>query len=264
MSRTSARFSPLRILPVLAAFAALASILALALGYAPPLRSAVTGAFVCVSGEDVVKVYGVGAGGVPGASPDVVRAIFGRHPRSLAARGSEVYVAVLDAGNRTTAVSADDVRLGGGPPPPSPPLKSGLPLPPDVGLIVQKVGADWVDERPASVKTWNTSIPYDLPDQDVTVLDAGTGDVVRTVPDVGTNLFNVAAAPASRHLYVTNTEALNRTRFEPNLRGRFLRNRITRIDAGGLGAVTPWHLNAHVVYDTIPGPPEEKDRSLSA
>jgi len=27
--------------------------------------------------------------------------------------------------------------------------------------------------------------------------------------------------------------------------------------------VTPWHLNAHVVYDTIPGPPGEKDLSLA-
>jgi DNA-binding beta-propeller fold protein YncE len=371
MSRTSARSTALRILPLLAAFLALATIVALDLGYAPPLRSAVSAAsdfanfeslpvhplaitpdgtrllalnipdarlevfnigigglvsagevfvglepvsvaalndsiawvvnqlsddvsivnlnsmrvtatsrvgdeptdvafagspkraFVCVSGEDAVKVYSVGVGGVPAASPDVVRAIFGRHPRALAARGSEVYVTVLDAGNRTTALSAAEVRTGGGPPPPNPPLKSGLPLPPEVGLIVQKVGASWVDERPASVKTWNTVIPYDLPDQDVAVLDAGSGAIVRTVSDVGTNLFNVAVAPGSGNLYVSNTEAQNRTRFEPNLRGRFLQNRITRIDAGGVGAVTPWHLNAHVVYDTIPGPPGEKDLSLA-
>ncbi|HYJ33866.1 MAG TPA: FlgD immunoglobulin-like domain containing protein, partial [Candidatus Binatia bacterium] len=33
--------------------------------------------------------------------------------------------------------------------------------------------------------------------------------------------------------------------------------------AGGLGAVTPWHLNAHIVYDAIPGPPGEKALSLA-
>ncbi|HET7496824.1 MAG TPA: FlgD immunoglobulin-like domain containing protein [Candidatus Eisenbacteria bacterium] len=218
-------------------------------------------AFVCVSGEDAIKVYSLA--GEAGTTLDLVRPVFGRHPRALAARGGEVYVAVLDAGNRTTTLSATEVQSGGGPPPPNPPLKAGLPAPPAVGLIVQKVGNDWVDERPASVKTWNTFIPYDLPDQDVVVLDAASGAVLRTVSGVGTNLFDVAAASGTGDLYVSNTEAQNRTRFEPNLRGRFLRNRLTRIDAGGLGAVTAWHLNAHVVYDTIPGPAGEKALSLA-
>ncbi len=218
-------------------------------------------AFVCVSGEDAVKIYSLA--GASGTVLDQVRPIFGRHPRSLAARAGEVYVAVLEGGNRTSVLSAAEVQGGGGPPPPNPPLKPGLPAPPAVGLIVQKVGADWVDERPASVKTWNAAIPYDLPDQDVVVLDAASGAPLRTVADVGTNLFDVAVAPASGNLYVTNTEALNRTRFEPNLKGRFLRNRLTRINAGGVGAVTPWHLNSHVVYDTIPGPAGEKDLSLA-
>ena len=218
-------------------------------------------AFVCVSGEDAVKIYSLS--GESGASLDATTPVFGRHPRALAARGNEVYVAILDAGNRTTTLSAATVQAGGGPPPPNPPIKAGLPAPPATGLIVQKVGNDWVDERPASVKTWNSVIPYDLPDEDVSVIDAGSGAVLRTVSDVGTNLFDVTVAPLSGNLYVTNTEALNRTRFEPNLRGQFLRNRLTRIGAGGLGAVTPWHLNTQIVYDTIPGPPSEKALSLA-
>ncbi|HYJ32423.1 MAG TPA: hypothetical protein VE326_04325, partial [Candidatus Binatia bacterium] len=180
-------------------------------------------AFVCVSGEDAIKIYSLS--GEAGTTLDLVRPVSGRHPRALAARGGEVYVAVLDAGNRTTTLSASEVQAGGGPPPPDPPLKAGLPPPPAVGLIVQKVGNDWVDERPASVKTWNAFIPYDLPDADLIVLDAGSGSVIRTVSGVGTNLFDVAAAAPTGDLYVTNTEALNRTRFEPNLRGSFLRNR---------------------------------------
>jgi len=219
-------------------------------------------AFVCVSGEDAVKIYSVT--GTSGISLDAVRPIFGRHPRSLAASGNEVYVAVRDAGNRTTTLSAAEVAGGGGLPPPNPPKSQSLPAAPAVGLIVQKVGGDWVDERPAATKTWNSAIPYDLPDKDVAVLDASTGAELRTVTDVGTTLFNIAVAPGSGNLYVTNTEAQNRTRFEPNLRGRFLLNRVTRIGQGGVGAVTPWNLNTHVVYDTLPGPAGEKELSLSA
>jgi len=219
-------------------------------------------AFVCVSGEDAVKIYSVN--GITGITLDLVRPIFGRHPRSLAVRGGEVYVAVRDAGNRTTVLSTAEVAAGGGPPAPNPPKKPALPDAPAVGLIVQKVGPDWVDERPASAKTWNSVIPYDLPDKDVAVLDASSGNELRTVSDVGTTLFNIAVAPGSGDLYVTNTEAVNRTRFEPNLRGRFLFNRVTRVGQGGTGTVTPWHLNSHVVYDTLPGPAGEKDLSLSA
>lgn len=217
-------------------------------------------AFVCVSGEDAVKLYDL----VNPAAPtlNTVRPIFGRHPRSLAARANEVYVGILDAGNRTTIISANNVQSGGGPAPPSPPRKLTSAAP-NVGLIVQKVGTDWVDERPASQKTWNSIIPYDMPDRDISVLDANTGALLRTVSDVGTNLLNLAVAPGSGNVYVTNTEAFNRTRFEPNLRGRFLQNRISRIGPGGLTPSAIWHLNTHITYDTIPGPDFEKDLSLS-
>jgi DNA-binding beta-propeller fold protein YncE len=104
-------------------------------------------AFVCVSGEDAVKVYDLTDPLAPTLA--VNRPIFGTHPRALAARGNEVYVGVLDAGNRTTIVSANQVQAGGGPPPPSPPRRLTSAAP-EVGLIVQNVGGDWVDERPAS------------------------------------------------------------------------------------------------------------------
>ncbi|MGH7680451.1 MAG: hypothetical protein ACRENN_00520, partial [Candidatus Eiseniibacteriota bacterium] len=217
-------------------------------------------AFVCVSGEDAVKLYDLVNPEAP--TLNTVRPIFGRHPRSLAARGNEVYVGILDAGNRTTVVSATDVQNGGGPAPPNPPRKLTSAAP-NVGLIVQKVGNDWVDERPASQKTWNSVIPYDMPDRDISVLDANSGALLRTVSDVGTNLFNLAVAPGSGNLYVTNTEANNRTRFESNLKGRFLQNRISRIGLGGTTPSTIWHLNTHIAYDTIPGPDFEKDLSLS-
>jgi DNA-binding beta-propeller fold protein YncE len=217
-------------------------------------------AFVCVSGEDAVKVYDLTDPLAPTLALN--RQIFGTHPRALAARSNEVYVGVLDAGNRTTIVSASQVQAGGGPPPPSPPRRLTSAAP-EVGLIVQNVGGNWVDERPASQKTWNSVIPYTLPDRDIHVLDANSGALLRTVSDVGTNLFNLTVAPGSGNVYVTNTDAFNRTRFEPNLRGRFLQNRISRIGPGGTLPSNAWHLNSHIVYDTIPGPSFEKDLSLS-
>ena len=219
-----------------------------------------TRAFVCVSGEDAVKLYDLVNPEAP--TLNTVRPIFGRHPRSLAVRGNEVYVAVLDAGNRTTIIGENTVTANGGPPPPNPPRKLTSAAP-DVGLIVEKIGGNWVDERPASQKTWNSVIPYDMPDRDVHVLDANSGALLRTISDVGTNLLNVAVAQGSGNVYVTNTEAFNRTRFEPNLRGRFLHNRLTRIGPGGAVPSATWHLNTHITYDTIPGPDFEKDLSLS-
>ncbi|HEU4726130.1 MAG TPA: FlgD immunoglobulin-like domain containing protein [Candidatus Eisenbacteria bacterium] len=217
-------------------------------------------AFVCVGGEDAVKIYSLTGGG---ATLDATQPIFARHPRSLAVNGPEVWVAALDAGNRTTILSAAEVQAGGGPPPSSQPR--WIPPPPDgpaapaVGLIVQYVGGNWVDERPASEKTWNAFIPYTLPDHDVTVLSAATGGILRTVSDVGTNLFNLTAV-ASGNVYVTNTEAFNRTRNEIDVMGRFAQNRVTRVSGA---VVTPWHLNSHIDYNTIPGPPQERALSLS-
>ncbi|MBI4363791.1 MAG: T9SS type A sorting domain-containing protein, partial [Candidatus Latescibacteria bacterium] len=64
-------------------------------------------------------------------------------------------------------------------------------------------------------------------------------------------------------LYVTNTEAFNKTRFIPNVVGRFAQNRVTLIASGGAGAVTAMHLNSHIDYAVSPGPQSERDLSLA-
>ena len=223
-----------------------------------PLR-----AFVCVSGEDQVKAFDP-ATLLPAFSPTP---IFGRHPRALAVGGggTRVYVTVLDGGNRTTTVGAKAVTALGGPSPPNPPKDPSLPAAPAVGVIVQWDGAHWVDDGVPTPKIWDAAIPpgFSLPDVDVAILDASTGAVTSTISGVGTNNFNIAVDPASATLYVTNTEASNRTRFEPNLSGRFVQDRITLIASGGAGAVTPVHLNAHINYAVSPGPQSERDLSLA-
>ena len=220
-------------------------------------------AFVCVSGEDLVKAFDPGTL-APAFAPTP---IFGRHPRALAVGGggTQVYVSVLEAGNRTTIVGAQKVTANGGPSPPNPPKDPSLPAAPAVGVIVQWDGTHWVDDGQPTPKIWDAAVPagFSLPDVDVAVLSANTGAVSSTVSGVGTNSFNIAVDPSSATLYVTSTDAANRTRFEPNLRGRFLKDQVTLIGSGGAGPVTPVHLNSHINYLVSPGPQSERDLSLA-
>jgi YVTN family beta-propeller protein len=220
-------------------------------------------AFVCVSGEDAVKTFDL-ATLVPALAPIP---IFGRHPHALAAGGggSQVYVTILEAGNRTTIVRATSVSALGGPSPPNPPKDSALPPAPAVGVVVQWNGSHWIDDGQPAPKTWDAGVPagFALPDVDVAVINANTGAVSGSVSDLGTNNFNIAIDPTSATLYVTNTDASNRTRFEPNLKGRFLKNQVTLVGSGGAGPVTPVHLNSHINYGSSPGPQSERDLSLA-
>ena len=59
--------------------------------------------------------------------------------------------------------------------------------------------------------------------------------------------------PATGDIWVSNTEALNVIRFEPELRGHFMDNRLTRI-AQGSGAPTVFDLNPGIDYETLPNP----------
>jgi YVTN family beta-propeller protein len=218
-------------------------------------------AFVCVSQEDAIKIYD------PAnlASPPVVVPLFGSDPRALAtnASGTAVYAAIFEGGNRTSILGEDEVVAGGGPPPPNPPKLPSLPAAPDVGLIIRWNGANWVDET--GTKNWNTvvPIPYTLPDNDVAKLDANAASPAPAYfSGAGTLNFGITANPATGLLYVTNSEAFNLTRFEPNLRGRFAQNRVTIVDPSS-GVVTPVHLNPHINYDISPGPASEIALSLS-
>src|SRR5205085_2547383 len=124
-------------------------------------------AFVCVSGEDQVKSFDPATlAGAFAPTP-----IFGRHPRALAVGGggSQVYVGVLDAGNRTTIVPARTVTALGGPSPPNPPMNPSLPAAPAVGVIVQWDGSHWIDDGLPSPKIWDAGVPpgFTLPDLDL-------------------------------------------------------------------------------------------------
>jgi len=213
-------------------------------------------AFVCVSGEDLLRVYHVNDLEAPPAVIELTMS----EPRSLALSpdGSTVWVCALDGQNETTVVPSDVVAANGGLPPPNPPMRFGLPPAPAVSLIVRHDGTHWRDEIDRS---WDAFVPYTLFDHDVAGISTASLGVTQTVRGVGTTLFNVAVNPVTGALYVSNQEATNEIRFEPNLVGKFVQNRVTVIDPGG--GVTPRHLNEHIDYDDPAGNALERSMSLS-
>ena len=219
--------------------------------------SAPTVAFVCLSQPDLLQAYDPTTF-VPIGTPI---AIDGKDPRALAlsADRTQVYTVAFESNNKTTVVPFQAVNTGGGLPTPSPPMRADLPAAPQVGLIVQHDGAAWKDEIG---RNWNAQLPYSLGDRDLFVVDAATRTVVDQITGVGTLLFNLARHPITGALWVTNTEALNLKRFEPNLRGQFVRNRVSIVDPVS-GTVNPVHLNPHVNYTVSPGPAGEIALSLA-
>src|SRR5699024_5579357 len=115
--------------------------------------------------------------------------------------------------------------------------------PPQVGLIVS-----------ATDPNWTSFIKFKMPDNDVVAIKAGASPVVsRYYSHVGTINLGIAANPVSGDLFVANTDARNLIRFEPNVRGHFVDNRITRIRIS-TGQITPFDLNPNIDYSLLPNP----------
>jgi YVTN family beta-propeller protein len=158
----------------------------------------------------------------------------GLNPRALAAdpSGLRLFVAFHLSGNGTTVLP-----VGFAPPQPDP-TNTNLPPPPPAALIV-----------PAG----DPGIGYTVLDRDVAEISVNTRRVQRYYPGVGTILFDLALRPGANELWVANTEALNLVRFEPNLRGHFVDNRVTRLTLGTT-VVTPFDLNPGTDYGQLPNP----------
>ena len=92
-----------------------------------------------------------------------------------------------------------------------------------------------------------------MPDADVVEVDVATLKVTRAFKGVGTINFGIAV-DGQGALWVANTEALNRVRFEPMLRGHFVDNRVTRIVPSATPSVTAFDLNPGIDYKTLPNP----------
>src|SRR5262249_115667 len=146
-------------------------------------------AFVCVSGEDSIKSWDAATRG----SYLATKTQLARHPHALATNsaGTELYVSVGQASNGTTVIPADTVQAGGGLPRPNPAMDGSVAAAPHGGLIVHFNGQHWVDERPSSVKTWDTAVKYSLPHLGLLVYDTGSLAQLRTRGDLSSNNFNI-------------------------------------------------------------------------
>jgi DNA-binding beta-propeller fold protein YncE len=187
-------------------------------------------AFVSCSRNNLVRVFNLASRVEVGTIP-----LQGLSPRSLAVShdGTKVFAAFAMSGNRTTLLP---VPLAPAQPAPT---NVSLPAPPQVGLIVS------ADDARLSPKP-------NLPDNDVAEIDAATRTVNRYFKGTGTVNFFVAPRPGSTELWVANTEARNLVRFEPDLKGHLVDNRVTRVNTEGAGTVTPFDLNPGVDYAVFP------------
>ncbi len=166
-------------------------------------------------------------------------------------------------------------------------VPGGLPAPndnhvatggPEVGLIVElDPNTDiWTDELG---RNWTNAVRFDLPDLDVFAIDAIDPNQTGVWAGVGTILFNMVVNPVNGNVYVTNTEAKNRVRFEgpgiyaggkkplgepDTVRGHLHEARITVLDPSDTSGVDPRHLNKHITdYSLVPMPASTKVKSLA-
>ncbi len=206
-----------------------------------------------------------GAG--PGGEPLAIINLFADSARGLArsADGSRVYAAAFLSGNQTTTLLNEaevaDAKPG--------PVQNHEGVrQPDTGLIVGFDGERWVDE---SGRDWSHKVLFNLPDLDLFTLDAmaGTPRLLGSQQGLGTVLFNVTSNPATGAIYVSNTEARNRVRFEgpgtaaSSVRGNIAEQRISVVRGG---TVTANHLNPHVDFSLPEGaslPASDKALSLA-
>jgi sugar lactone lactonase YvrE len=210
-------------------------------------------------------------GSTIGGTPVDVLTFFSDTPRALATDGTTVYVAAFHSGNETTVINETLVPNGFGP--------GGVPGPstnvfgdpaPETGLIVKKIGGNWLD---ASGTNWNATVPFDLPDQDVFAFDANTLAKGTVFSRVGTILFNMVVNPSNGKVYVTNTESPNEGRVAgpgnhggTTVQGRLSLSRITILhptDPMGPSQDVQ-HLNQHIDYGQLHTDPGANHAAINA
>jgi cytochrome c peroxidase len=155
-------------------------------------------------------------------------------------------------------MSLTEAQAGDSLPPPSPPMASGLPAAPKVGLIVHYNGAHWVDE---TGKWWDSKVPFKLNLVELVEFDANTHATTRTTGDIATILMGTSVNPVNGTTAVTGTYARTEIRFEPNLKGHLTETRLGLVPTSGNRVLA--QVNPHINYNVTPGPQSELDSSLS-
>ncbi len=233
-----------------------------------------------------------------GAAPEEIP-IEGEDPRSLSVSsdGRYVFAAVFESGNGTTilggsrrndhllsyppnVVNSPDGPYGGVNPPPNKgdrvsPYNVFNPLQTQpVGLIVRKeTDGRWKDDNNGDWTTFVTGeraeesgrVPgWDLVDHDLAVINTETGDI-----HYAKGLMNICMAvdvnPSDGTISVVGTDAMNHVRYEPNLKGVFLRVQQAIVQLkpdGSTETIANKDLNPHLDYTTPSVAEAVRQRSL--
>jgi hypothetical protein len=101
-----------------------------------------------------------------------------------------------------------------------------------------------------------------MSDHDVAVID--TASLTVTYLDRLMNLcIALAVNPASGFVSVVGTEATNEVRFEPNVKGTFVRSMLALVNPAAPGTPGLVDMNGHLTYATPTVPQADRDRSLA-
>lgn len=251
-------------------------------------------AFVTCSGVNTVQVFDVASRAEVARIP-----ITGERPKAMALSpdGSKIYVAIFESGNASTILAPPfgkglepagvaDMRDGpytGQNPPPNrgtnlfPALGANTNLPPNlspprVSLIVKRDtqgrwrddnAADWTEFISGQNAGYSGRRPgWDLPDRDVAIVDVKTLSVAGYLTGLMNICMDVAVNPRSGRLAVIGSDAMNEVRFEPNLKGIFIRWRVAMVDPL-TDAKTVKDLNPHLSYAAPSIPLIERDKSVA-
>lgn len=195
-------------------------------------------AFVTCSQNRLIRVFDAATRAAQGTIN-----LQGVAPRAITSNndGSRLYVAFLLSGNRTTVLPPNAA------PAQPEPTDPALPAPPKTALIVSAEDA---------------RISHTVIDHDVAEIDTSTLTVIRYLGGSGTHIFDLAIRPLTSDLWIANSESLNLIRYEPNLRAKFSRHRLSEISLVHSPVPTIHDLNPGLDYDLIPNP-DARDQALA-
>ena len=130
------------------------------------------------------------------------------------------------------------------------------------GQWMDENGGNWTNLVTGGVPNTARVAGWDMPDRDVAIINANSPSTagVTYKPPLGNILMAMAVHPQSGEVYVVGTDATNEVRFEPNLKGKFLRVNVSRFDPAGSPSITD--LNPHINYTTTTSPPLLRKRSI--
>jgi YVTN family beta-propeller protein len=164
----------------------------------------------------------------------------GVRPRDVVLADGDVHALVQNSGNRTVIMDETATKTLGleqeVPDALDPPFTvNPVLLRPEFGALPYTRG--WYIPNAGRIvrDAEHPGVVHQLLDRDLVVIDP---DALVALPSsvstgVATTLLDVERNPATGALWVTGTEANNRTRFEPNLRGAALENRVVIVVPGG-------------------------------